>query len=327
MNIYITLDYELYLGGRTGTVENCLIIPTHRLLELLAKHSVKATFFVDAAYLYRLQELKGNYSSLEEDYCQVSEQIETIVKKGHAIGLHIHPQWFYSTYDGKKWVMDFAHYKLSDMPQNDADRYFEACYKLLRDISGYNISSFRAGGYSIQAYDDFALMMRKCGLKNDSSVLFRMKNYSKLHYFDYSHVKDTDSYVFSNDLTEEDPKGEYCEYPITTERVSYFRYCYLRYKYGRKADNKNWGDGGISVDMKSHSFIKNMIRKTKWFIYVSATLDYQSFFFFDIVFRSLKRRKKGDFVVIGHPKNFSLASLEMIDTFIKANRDCVYKTL
>ena len=171
-------------------------------------------------------------------------------------------------------------------------------------------------------------MMRKCGIKNDSTVLYKNKNSSKLHSYDYTHVKDTDSYQFSKDITEKDLHGEFCEYPIAAARVSYLRYCYLRYKYARMPENRNWGDGGVCAEKKPRSFIRNLIRKTKLSLYVSATLDYQSFFFFDIVYRQLKRNCKRDFVIIAHPKGLSPVSLRMLDNYLrKTMKENVYKTL
>lgn len=51
MNVFFTIDYELFLGGNTGTVRNCLIRPLNALTELLDKYQIKLTLFVDAAYL------------------------------------------------------------------------------------------------------------------------------------------------------------------------------------------------------------------------------------------------------------------------------------
>ena len=49
-NILLTFDYELFLGSRSGTVDNCLIIPTSKILEVLKRHGAKAVFFIDTSY-------------------------------------------------------------------------------------------------------------------------------------------------------------------------------------------------------------------------------------------------------------------------------------
>ncbi|MBK7667512.1 MAG: hypothetical protein IPJ32_09355 [Sphingobacteriaceae bacterium] len=51
-NLLFTFDYELFLGKRSGTVENCILKPTDKILELFSKYKVtKAIFFVDTTYL------------------------------------------------------------------------------------------------------------------------------------------------------------------------------------------------------------------------------------------------------------------------------------
>ena len=55
MNIYITLDYELFFGPDSGTVENCIIEPTEQLLNIVDPLGVKFVCFVDSGYLLALE--------------------------------------------------------------------------------------------------------------------------------------------------------------------------------------------------------------------------------------------------------------------------------
>lgn len=320
MNIYITLDYELFMNDRTGDVEQCLITPTTELLAVLDRHNVKATFFIDAAYLYRLAQLKSQFPALCGDYVNICSQLKRIVKKDHAIGLHLHPQWFYADYDGKMWVMDFAHYKLSDMPKEDADRLYVECHHLLESITGAKVQTFRAGGYSIQGYKSFPDVMQECHITHDSSVRYRMKNISRLHYYDYTAVRDSDAYHFSADLTKEDLNGKYIEHPISTCRVFYLSYCLNRLKLKKLKHNKNWGNGGANPKKKRKLFLLNILKKTRLFVIVPATIDYQSFCFCKKMLHKYIKCQKRDFVIIGHPKNFSPTSLCALETFINETK-------
>ena len=42
--VLFTFDYELFLGHRSGSVENCMILPTKKLLEVLKKYRAKVLF-------------------------------------------------------------------------------------------------------------------------------------------------------------------------------------------------------------------------------------------------------------------------------------------
>ena len=61
MNIFITLDYELFFAQHSGSVEKSIIEPTEKLLEAVEKTTTKLCFFVDAGYLVRLEKYKNDF--------------------------------------------------------------------------------------------------------------------------------------------------------------------------------------------------------------------------------------------------------------------------
>lgn len=328
MDIYLTLDYELFLNDITGDVDHCLITPGDELLKVLNKHDVKATFFVDMAYAYRLKELQDTYDGLKEDYIKFSNHVKKIANAGHTIGLHLHPQWFYSTFDGNTWTVDMEHYKLADMPLDEANERFDICYKMLTDIVGTKVTSFRAGGFSIQTFKGFPDALLRNGITNDSSATFRGRVLSKLHYFDYSSLKDSDHFRFEDDILKPNENGCMTEWVISSGKRSYISYCIQRTKYHALSDNYNWGNGGDLPSKSRIDFIKNAFRKLKWNVVVGATIDYQSFFHLELVYKSYKNAKNKDFVILGHPKNLSPASLRYLDEFIsKVKNESKFKTI
>ena len=328
MNIYITLDYELFLNDITGDVDNCLITPTRELLKVLDKHQIKATFFVDMAYVFRLNELRGQYRSLESDYEKVVSQVRELASQGQLIGLHLHPQWFYSQFNGKEWVIDFDHYKLSDMDNNLARQRFIECHQMLCEIINDNVDSFRAGGYSIQGFDGFSDIMKTRRIVKDSTVLYKEKNLTPLHYYDYSRINNSDSYLFDQDIIIPTEHGNIREFPISTTATDYLHYCKIRYKMMTLKNNNNWGNGGDYPGKHTTSFIKKVFSGIGKSMRVCASLDYQSFLHCDRVYLDYKKEQKNDLVMIGHPKNFSPASLSYIDLFVERPKDNnEYKTI
>lgn len=328
MNIYLTLDYELFLNDISGDVEHCLLTPGNALLDLCDRQGIKATFFVDAAYLYRLNELQQSYPSLAQDLSDVSNHVREIVRRGHAIGLHIHSQWYYSFFDGEKWTIDFEHYKLSDMPQDEADEKFQASLVLLKDISGANITSFRGGGFSIQDYKSFPEIMLRNGIMHDTTALFKEKQLSKLHYYDYTSLKSSDHYHFSSDILVPDNNGKMVEFPISTANELYIEYCYNRYKYSKVGNNKNWGNGGNLPNNAKSKFIIRALKKFSWSFKVCASIDYQSYFHLFRVYDDLKKSGRKDMIILGHPKNLSPASLEYFEKFVETTiNENTFKTM
>src|SRR5574344_1586280 len=189
MDVYFTFDYELYLGSNTGTVDKCLITPTNKIVAVLNKKSVRATFFVDVLYLMKLKEYSKSYNNLAVDYNKIITQLKELSTKGHSIQLHLHPQWYYSTYNGKEWILDFSHYKLSDCPMSDVHNMFEKGISLLESITTKKVFAFRAGGYSIQSLADYVNIFKQYGILVDSSALTGLKSISRFQVYNFTQVK------------------------------------------------------------------------------------------------------------------------------------------
>src|SRR5688572_14867941 len=114
MRIFITLDYELYFGEKTGSAAKCIIEPTERLRKIADHYNIPLSFFVDCGYILKLDEFRKKYPVLDNDYKQIIAQLELLIKSGHDLQLHIHPHWEDSFFDGNQWKINTSRYKLSD---------------------------------------------------------------------------------------------------------------------------------------------------------------------------------------------------------------------
>jgi hypothetical protein len=106
-NILFTFDYELFLGKRSGTIGNCLISPTLKLLNIFSKHNISGIFFVDVLWLTRLKD--STSISAKTDLQKIVIQLQKIIADGHYLFLHIHPHWLDADYieQENQW-MDLA---------------------------------------------------------------------------------------------------------------------------------------------------------------------------------------------------------------------------
>jgi len=170
MKIYLTLDYELFLGSSTGSVENCLMKPMKNLCEVADKYGVKFTLFVDATYLLALKKHLYN-PSLQMDYQKIKEHLLCLKDSGHSLQLHIHPHWLYANYDGEKWITIPNHYRLSQLETEKAIQIIIQSKQLLEEIIQQDVHAFRAGGFSIQPFELYCKLFKDLGIKIDSSVL------------------------------------------------------------------------------------------------------------------------------------------------------------
>lgn len=315
MNIYITLDYELFMNNHTGSVEKCLVEPVKRLVEVADRHDVKFTFFVDAAYLYRLSQLKYEHEQINADFKEVCNNIQYLNEKGHDIELHFHPQWLYSDYADGKWTIDMEHYKLSDMEESYLQQTFADSKKLLDSLLDKPSVSYRAGGYSLSTYTGFKSLFKCNAIKIDSSVLRNAFCASKYQAYDYRRIPVDYIYKFEDDLCAKQETGDMLEASISTKLLNPLSYILYRIILKlRYTNNQAFGDGKPTSGGKHSVFSPKRI---------NASIDHYEIF-------KLKSflRKTGDLVVIGHPKNQSIDSINYLDQFIsKAKAKHTFKTI
>lgn len=140
----LTIDVEDYWSifsrdwlGMDAELSDAVVRNTEWFLETLAKHNVKATFFI-------LGEVAKKFPSL----------IKKIAKNDHEIGVH-----------------GFSHKQIFKSTEEEFHREIADCKKLLEDIVSGSILGHRAPAFSIMPQTEWALeILAQEGFKYDSSV-------------------------------------------------------------------------------------------------------------------------------------------------------------
>lgn len=327
MKGFITLDYELFMGRETGTIENCLVKPMDALTKMLDKYNIKANIFVDAAYLLRLFQLKDFNKEIEKQYNIVSNHIYNLSKQGHSIQLHFHPQWLYSDYDNG-WKLDFEHYKISDMQNDDILSLIPQSIELLQKYSLNKISAFRAGGYSFPMCSDvFLNILRNYNINIDTSVLRGVKKKTKYQTYDYRKIPQLSTWKFSECLCCSDNDGFFTEYPITAKKLIGWRYWLLKHELIKhykslKGNGGKFGDGnGIGLPSEVNKFLYNFTKLITSST-ISATIDGAFSLYLEKIYNHYSN--SDTFVIIGHPKNLSEKSIGLFEKFINNHKEMAF---
>lgn len=322
MDFYLTLDYELFLGQKTGTVENCIIKPILELDKLASYFGLRLVIFVDAAYLLRLWELSNTIIGLKSELLLLIDNIQYLVTKGHDVQLHFHPQWIYSNYEvgEMQWIMDEVHYKLSDVELSVVEDYFKKSKALLDKIVGYKTRAFRAGGFCLDSFSDYTDLFWETGIRIDSSVARYKFVSSKVHYYDYRKIPQKQIYHFSNNIKNEDVNGRFLELSVSGYKWSHFAFFtnIRRVRNSYKATYR-YGDG-IGIKDRNNDFLRK-VRKFFNPISTLACIDGGDVLLLERCLHRSKELKCQEMVVIGHPKFVSYESLKVLDAFLKNNRD------
>jgi len=309
-NIILTFDYEVFLGQDTGTINNCVIKPTNRILEILKQNNAKAIFFVDATWLLFLKE---NYPF---DFQLVTRQIKEIIGTGSSVELHLHPQWLNAIKLNDKIVFtSFENYALHSLTTEEILVLFDKSIKLLEEITLQKIRCFRAGGFCIEPFDKVQCAFEESRIKYDFTVVPGTYLRSGDGYdFDFSNAPSLCFYNFQSNVNIPDPNGQFVEIPVSVYKNNpFFR---LLNKIILISENdKIFGDGK-SIQESSSNFFRTLFRRLR-FSYSLLTIDKMNCLIFRMIVSKYFKNCRL-LVIISHPKTLSNKALENL-SFVTAN--------
>lgn len=321
MNVAITLDYEIFFGPKSGSVERSVLEPSEALAALAARYRVPLVFFVDACWLLRLRQQARSHPALGAEHDRVCRQLARFVKDGHELQVHVHPHWHDSWFDGERWHIDLRRYRLDDFGTRQISEIIAEAADLLREIAdGKRVSAFRAGGWCIQPFNRLRRALLESGIYIDSTVYAGGRQTSASHRYDFTGAPSASRWFFDHDPLQPDDEGPFLEVPIASHRVSPL--FYWKFAAARKlgwAGQQPFGDG-VAVPLGRDDLINKLLRPTPSVV----SIDGMKADFLETAWREYAARDMEDFVVIGHPKAFTRGSLARLEAFLQAHRDLRY---
>lgn len=321
--LLFTFDYELFLGKKSGSVDNCMIEPTKKVVSILNQYKIKGIFFVDCSYLNRLEEVIVNHPKAMIDYNKIKNQILQLIEQGHYIYPHVHPHWIDALYLPKnnEWdLSDNSKYRFNSLTDDQKNSHFNAALNALRKIlttpeQKFNnyFDAYRAGGWCIQPFTHFEPFFKESKIYADFSVLGGSVKNGNTLFFDYSNIKqNAKPYQFEHIVTEESKDGKYVEFPISSIPFdkSNFLNKIINKVLWRLPVGQNMGDG-ISSPFKSSIPPSNY---DSYFEMVSIEL-----FSINKLKKYKKFIKENNYMqFISHPKMISNHNLKMLSSFLNS---------
>lgn len=316
-SVMFSVDYELYFGISTGTVNRSMRTPTDALVEVLERHGARLSLFVDAGYLIRLRSASEHHPALVADYEAISSQLETLVRKGHDVQLHIHPHWEDCNFDGETWQLDISRYKLHDFLPEEQVRIVRSYRGILEDICGTRVFAYRAGGWCIQPFSTIRDALRQNDIWLDSTLFADGRSENDEHGFCFAGMPTLPHWCFSEDPLVPDPDGFFVELPISAYPLppSFYWELLLRKKLAG-LDHDSFGDGYV----KSSNLKYYLTRLTRT-VSSPVSLDGIKARVLSRAFSDHRSSGRGVFNVMGHPKSLTRYSLNCLDDFLGAHRD------
>lgn len=211
-----SLDYEIFGNGR-GSLRDLVYDPAERLKGIFTKRDCRFVTFVEVAELEAIEAAK-----VDPYINNVKEQVRALFEEGFEVGLHIHPWWCNSSYEGGRWVLDYSEYNLCSLPEERVvyiiDRSIAYLQAMLQKCDFYPLS-YRSGHLLFQPTLTVGRVLAQRGIRVDSSVykggLWRQQkqDYRKAAAFEGYHWR------FSHDVGVPDIHGPLLEVPIYTQMV------------------------------------------------------------------------------------------------------------
>ena len=322
--ILLTFDYELSLGGESGSVENCIIKPTNLILEILKENLAIGVFFIDTTYLNRLKEISKKYPKAKYDFDKISNQIIKMSNEGHYVFHHIHPHWIDANYNEKNndWSLENkSKFTINQTSEKLRDKIFFESQKILEEILSRSNErkptfGFRAGGLYIEPFSSFKPYFIKYGIKYDfSAVPFLIKKDSQIFY-DFSKCpKGEYFYSFEDEAAIKNINGQFTEFTISQFKIKWLRKIINGIYYRiLRLEEKSFKDGqSVSTELNSSNSTRNFM---SYFISENIlSTEIMNPILLPVFKRLIKKRDYLHF--LSHPKLVSEINLEQFNSFLE----------
>jgi hypothetical protein len=313
--IYITLDYELFFGRSTGSVQKSLIEPTARLIEVGKRYGVAFTFFIDAGMLHAM----GRYAHeplVAAEYALVKRQLVQMKEEGHSLQLHVHPHWEDMRFSNGIWSANTARYRLDQFSDEDISRIVGEYREALESAAGIKVHAFRAGGWCIQPFEQLRKALKENSIRLDSTLYRDGYMNTTTHKYDFRGMPSLPNWRFDEDPMRPDEDGHFTEIPIST--TQYSRWFYLTMVFHRLTKNPNYkflGDG-MAIGGGRWNVLQLVLNGGVGVVSLdgfrvrrlnTSLAEYEA------------RHRNGNFVAIGHPKAFCDQTFVQVERMAKAH--------
>jgi hypothetical protein len=104
--LVLTVDYEIF-GNGTGDVRQHVTEPTERMCRIAEKFGMPVTVFFEMEEYLLFQQYREALQRLlgYDPAAEMRRQAADLVRRGHDVQLHLHPQWFEAGFAAGEWQL------------------------------------------------------------------------------------------------------------------------------------------------------------------------------------------------------------------------------
>lgn len=319
INIILSFDYELPLGGINKPFDECLFQPTENLLKLSQRQDFPVTLFAD---IFGYEKVGQHYpAEFAEPF---RKQVQKAIKEGNDVQLHTHPHWLNTDVGDYEFFLSKDYSFESFSAQVTDDIITDAVLSLKKICSevdnNYRCIAYRAGGYNFKPQDVVMASLYKNGIRIDSSI-------AKGYYF-ASGISKVDFRKTPNHMNWNltgNSHGAYTifEVPIATVPKSPFEVP-TRFKMKKLKARAPENRGRMIHDDFQPSFRDKMRELFSARMLTVDNFTYETEYLLKILNYNVKKYGRDDAPIymslIGHPKSMGDYSLKLLEEFVNESR-------
>lgn len=249
------MDYEVF-GNGSGCIQRCLIEPANQLMACCESKGVRLTFFVDMSEYWAFDAAEKN-ALLPDGECPatlIRQQLKEMIRRGHDVQLHLHPQWTDATYHPENgWHVNLAYWRLPMAPGGYGTREDKRSIlgmihqgrtqleSLLQEVDpDYRCTAFRGGAWSLQPEEEVLRALIEGGMRFDTTVAPGCSFDNCVTVYDFRPAPvDQPFWHVTNRLNYPDSQGTLTEVPIFTFPVQGVRRIFWRLSARRAGRDPN----------------------------------------------------------------------------------------
>jgi hypothetical protein len=311
-NIVLTLDYELFFGEKSGSVENSMIKPIDLIIDLLDKYNCKMTIFWDVLHYIKAKEL-----NVKDEVIQIEGSIKKLVRYGHDVQLHIHSHWVDAKYINKHWVFPtYKHYSLQSFEKKMIMNLVSQSKDAIENITNEKVTTFRAGGWKIEPFQDLKNAFIENEIFIDSSVSFNKVQYGNIVNFDFRGYPKDDIYKFENTPKDKNEYGKFTECQIKSIKIpnyvilySYIKKIITKESYTVLGDGRGVGMVGFNNIVRYKTLLKRLLFGSSDML----SLEFTS----KTIFKYMLGNASNNSIMIGHPKCIGGDHINVLEEILK----------
>ncbi|MEI7912320.1 MAG: hypothetical protein WCK77_22025 [Verrucomicrobiota bacterium] len=219
----LTVDHEIF-GNGSGDVRRHMVEPTERMACVCEKFGMPLTVFFEVEEFLAFERERENLLKAwgYDPVPEIRAQAVDLIRRGHDLQLHLHPEWVGSRFEGGRWILRSERPTVDSLfeTQEEVSAYInqrKAVIDALYQEAGCvrRVTAYRAGAFCAQPGVMLLRALAENGIVIDSSAVKGMVRSDQHVHLDFGGVPaNRRHWQVSADVAVEDAAGSVTEIPI-----------------------------------------------------------------------------------------------------------------